>query len=95
MFGRQVTFRSYNSQLSHGLATDPCEYCRFVEMSKESRNVVEERINNSDHFIESENQVEIKAHDVDQAGAQPNRVDRPHQEGQSNEDLLYAIAEVL
>lgn len=64
-------------------------------MSEESRNVVEEEIKNSDHYVEGENQVDIEAHGVDQADAWRNRDDRPHHEGRGDENLLCTIVEVL
>lgn len=42
-------------------------------MSEESRNIVDDEINISDHFVEDENRVDIKAPDVDQVG--PNKIE--------------------
>ncbi|MBA0772112.1 hypothetical protein Gotri_007548, partial [Gossypium trilobum] len=64
-----------------------------LKMSDESRCTVEEEVNSSDHSIEGENQVEIEEHNVYQTSARcRDMVNRPHQEGQGNEDLLHIIA---
>ncbi|KAH1073168.1 hypothetical protein J1N35_025496 [Gossypium stocksii] len=69
---------------------------QLLKMYDKSRNTIEEEVYSRDHSIEGENQVEIEAHNIYQTSARcKNMVNRPHQEGQGDEDLFHTIANVL